>query len=123
RENLGVNRAAIFLNRPGSPDNAAMPGDSRSLHAAAAIGLSKTLLENVELSLDGGIGGQIYRLGRILRRDSAETRADARAQKEFELLGGHVAVPIADRNGMVGVAVFDARITGEPLANAELELV
>ena len=99
------------------------PGANRCLHAAAAIGLSTTLLENIELSLDAGIGGQIYRLGRILRRDSPETRADAGAQKEFELLGGQVAMPIADRNGMVGVAVFDARITGEPLANAELELV
>ena len=31
--------------------------------------------------------------------------------------------PIADRNGIVGVAVFDGRVTGEPLANAELELI
>ncbi len=123
RENLGVNRAAIFLSQIGGPDKTPAPGTNRSLHAAAAIGLSTMLLENIELSLDAGIGGQIYRLGRILRRDSAETRADAGAQKEFELLGGQVAVPIADRNGMVGVAVFDARITGEPLANAELELI
>ena len=123
REILSVNRAAIFLNRPCTPDKTPAPNDSRSLHAAAAIGLSAGLLENIELSLDAGIGGQIFRLGRILRRDSAEARADAGAQKEFELLGGQVAVPIADRNGMVGVAVFDARITGEPLVNAELELV
>jgi signal transduction histidine kinase/CheY-like chemotaxis protein len=123
RENLGVNRAAIFLSQVGGPDKTTAPGANRCLHAAAAIGLSTTLLENIELSLDAGIGGQIYRLGRILRRDSPETRADAGAQKEFELLGGQVAIPIADRNGMVGVAVFDARITGEPLANAELELV
>jgi signal transduction histidine kinase/ActR/RegA family two-component response regulator len=123
REILSVNRAAIFLNRPCTPDKTPAPNDSRSLHAAAAIGLSAGLLENIELSLDAGIGGQIFRLGRILRRDSVEARADAGAQKEFELLGGQVAVPIADRNGMVGVAVFDARITGEPLVNAELELV
>ncbi len=113
------NRAVIFLNRPCAPDKALPPNDSRRLRAAAAIGLPASLLENIELSLDAGIGGQIFRLGRILRRD----HADAGAQKEFELLGGQVAVPIADRNGMVGVAVFDARITGEPLVNAELELV
>jgi signal transduction histidine kinase/CheY-like chemotaxis protein len=123
REILSVNRAAIFLNRPCTPDQPPAPNDSRRLHVAAAIGLSTKLLENIELSLDAGIGGQIFRLGRILRRDSAEARADAGAQKEFELIGGQVAVPIADRNGMVGVAVFDARITGEPLVNAELELV
>jgi nitrogen-specific signal transduction histidine kinase/ActR/RegA family two-component response regulator len=123
RETFSINRAAIFLNRPCAPDKALAPNDNRRLRPAAASGLSAGLLENIELSLDAGIGGQIFRLGRILRRDSTEVRADAGAQKEFELLGGQVAVPIADRNGMVGVAVFDARITGEPLVNSELELV
>jgi signal transduction histidine kinase/ActR/RegA family two-component response regulator len=123
RETFSINRAAIFLNRPCAPDKALAPKDNRRLRPAAASGLSAGLLENIELSLDAGIGGQIFRLGRILRRDSAEVRADTGAQKEFELLGGQVAVPIADRNGMVGVAVFDARITGEPLVNSELELV
>jgi signal transduction histidine kinase len=123
REILGVNRAAIFLNRPYAPGKAPSTDDNRRLRSAAAIGLASSLLENIELSLDAGIGGQIFRLGRILRRDSPEARADAGAQKEFEILGGQVAVPMADRNGIVGVAVFDDRITGEPLANPELELV
>ena len=124
REMLSVNRAAIFLNRPCSPqDKALSTNDNNSLRSAAAIGLSASLLDHVELSLDSGIGGQIVRLGRIVRRDSAETRADAQTQKEFEMLGAQVAVPIADRNGLIGLAVFDGRITGEPLVNAELELV
>ncbi|HTQ51451.1 MAG TPA: response regulator, partial [Candidatus Acidoferrales bacterium] len=88
REILGVNRAAIFLNRPVAPDQPPSPKTSRSLHHAAAIGLSTTLLDHLELSLDEGIGGQIFRLGRILRRDGPETRSDAGAQREFELLGG-----------------------------------
>jgi len=123
REILGVNRAAIFLNRPCAPGRTLPPNDKRHLRSATAIGLASGLLENIELSLDAGIGGQIFRLGRILRRDSAEVRADAGAQKEFDLLGGQVAVPVADRNGIVGVAIFDDRITGEPLSNPELELV
>jgi signal transduction histidine kinase/CheY-like chemotaxis protein/GAF domain-containing protein len=123
REILSVNRAVIFLNRPCSPGKATASNDSRRLRSAAASGLSAGLLEHIELSLDAGIGGQIFRHGRILRCDSAEARADAGAQKEFELLGGQVAVPIADRNGIVGVAVFDGRITGEPLYNSELELI
>ncbi|MEJ0090538.1 MAG: ATP-binding protein [Limisphaerales bacterium] len=123
REILGVNRAAIFLNRPCAPGKVSASNDSRHLRSATAIGISHGLLENIELSLDSGIGGQIFRLGRILRRDSAEARADGGAQREFEMLGGQVAVPMADRNGIVGVAVFDNRITGEPLTNAELELV
>jgi nitrogen-specific signal transduction histidine kinase/CheY-like chemotaxis protein len=124
REILSVNRAAIFLNRPCAPLTETLsPEDSRRLHAAAAIGIASNLLEHFELSLDSGIGGQITKLGRILRRDSDEVRGDAGAQKEFELLGAQVAVPIPDREGVVGVAVFDGRVTGEPLVNVELELI
>jgi signal transduction histidine kinase/DNA-binding NarL/FixJ family response regulator len=124
REILSVNRAAIFLNRSCAPlTETIAPEDSHRLRAASAIGLSSGLLEHFELSLESGIGGQIVRLGRILRRDSDETRANPAALKEFEVLGAQVAVPVADRNGIVGVAVFDGRLTGEPLVNGELELI
>ena len=123
RETLSVNRAAIFLNRPLPLTETPLPEDSRRLRAVAAIGLSPDLLEHLGLSLDSGIGGQLSRLGRILRRDSDEARADAETQKEFELLGAQVAVPIPDREAIAGVAVFDVRITGEPLVNVELELI
>ncbi|HVU26823.1 MAG TPA: ATP-binding protein [Verrucomicrobiae bacterium] len=124
REILSINRAAIFLNRPSSPmaENFS-PDDARRLHSTAAIGLPFGLLEHFELSLDSGIGGHIVKLGRILRRNSEETRLDVEVQKEFELLGAQVAVPIPDREGIVGVAVFDGRVTGEPLVNVELELI
>jgi len=124
REILSVNRAAIFLNRPIASAGDIMPTDNgRGLRATAGIGISPDLLENFELSLDAGIGGQLVRLGRILRRDSDEARVDVEAQKEFELLGAQVAVPVLDRETMVGVAVFDGRFTGEPLVNSELELI
>jgi signal transduction histidine kinase len=124
REILSVNRAAIFLNRPGTPlAEAPSPEASRRLRAVSAIGLSPGLLEQVELSLDAGIGAQLVRLGRILRRHSDEVRLDDEARKEFELLGTEVAVPIPGRDGIVGVAVFDGRVTGEPLVNDELELI
>jgi signal transduction histidine kinase/ActR/RegA family two-component response regulator len=124
REILSVNRAAIFLNRPCTPLTETLsPADSRRLRAVSAIGLSPGLLEHFELSLDSGLGAQLYKLGRILRRDSEEACADGESQKEFELLGTQVAVPIPGRDGMVGVAVFDGRVTGEPLINVELELI
>jgi signal transduction histidine kinase/DNA-binding response OmpR family regulator len=124
REILSINRAAIFLNRPAGPLTEVLsPEDSRRLRSAAAIGLSTGLLEHFELSLDSGIGDQLSKLGRILRRDSEEVRADPEAQKEFELLSAQVAVPIPDRESICGVAVFDGRVTGEPLVNAELELI
>jgi signal transduction histidine kinase len=124
REILSVNRAAIFLNRPGSTVTSSdAPENHRRLHSAAAIGLSNGLLEHFELSLDSGLGAQVNKLGRILRRDSAEVRADGVAQKEFELLGAQVAVPILSHDSIIGVATFDGRVTGEPLVNVELELI
>lgn len=125
RDILSINRAAIFLNRPVSAleAEAGLPDSSRRLRAAAAIGIAPGLLEHFELSLEAGLGGQLMRLGRILRRDSDEARVDAESQKEFELLGAQVAVPVLDREVIVGVAVFDGRVTGEPLVNVELEMI
>jgi nitrogen-specific signal transduction histidine kinase/DNA-binding NarL/FixJ family response regulator len=124
REILSINRAAIFLRQPVAGfSNAPVVAESRRLRAACAVGLSPGLLQHFELSFEAGIGGHIFRLGRILRRSGEEARMDVETQKEFELLGAQVAVPILDREAVLGVAVFDGRITGEPLVNAELELI
>jgi signal transduction histidine kinase/ActR/RegA family two-component response regulator len=124
RELLGINRAAVFLRQPFSaPAGPPVSSDIRRLRAACALGLSPGLLEHFELSFEAGIGGHLFRFGRILRRQSEDVRQDLEAQKEFELLGAQVAVPILDRETVLGVAVFDGRITGEPLVNSELELI
>ena len=122
REILGVNRAAIFLRQP-TATFGRTPEEARRLKSACAIGLPQGLLSHLELSLEVGIGGQLVRCGRILRRNSDAARNDVEIQKEFELLGAQVAVPVLDRENIIGVAVFDGRVTGEPLANNELELV
>lgn len=122
REILGVNRAAIFL-RPAASTFGGTPEEARRLRSACAVGLPQGLLDHLELSLEVGIGGQLVRSGRILRRNSDDARNDIETQKEFELLGAQVAVPVLDRENLIGVAVFDGRITGEPLANNELELI
>ena len=122
REILGVNRAAIFL-RPAAATFGGTPEEARRLRSVCAVGLPQGLLDHLELSLEIGIGGQLVRSGRILRRNSEDTRNDIETQKEFELLGAQVAVPVLDRENLIGVAVFDGRITGEPLTNNELELI
>jgi signal transduction histidine kinase len=124
RELLSINRAAIFLRQPSAPfGEGLLQIEDRRLRSVAAMGLPASLLHHFELSFDAGIGGQVFKLGRILRRTSDEARNDVEARKEFELLGVQVAVPIFDRENVLGVAVFDGRITGEPLVNAELELI
>jgi signal transduction histidine kinase/DNA-binding NarL/FixJ family response regulator len=124
REILSINRATIFLRQSYvAAGGVNTPEESRRLRAICGIGLSAGLLEHFELSLDAGIGGQLFRLGRILRRSSEEARTDVETQKEFELLGAQVAVPVLDRETLIGVAVFDGRVTGEQLVNTELELI
>lgn len=124
RETVGVNRAAIFLREPTAVFAGKTGGEAtRSLRKACAMGLPSGLLEHFELSFEAGIGGHIFRSGRILRRSSEEVRLDPEMQQEFELLGAQVAIPILDRETLIGVAVFDGRVTGELLVNAELELI
>jgi signal transduction histidine kinase/DNA-binding NarL/FixJ family response regulator len=123
REIVSINRAVIFM-RPPPPSFAEGPGqESRRLRAVGSLGIATGLLEHFELSLEAGIGAQLLRLGRILKLQSEEARLDPETRKEFELLGGQVAVPIMDREHLLGVAVFDGRITGESLINSELELI
>ena len=124
REILSINKAALFLRQPaGGFGERSILSEARKLHCASAIGISPGLLEHFELTMDTGLGGLLFRLGRILRKNSEEARKDLDAQNEFEVLGGQVAVPILDRETLLGVAVFDGRITGEPLVNSELELI
>jgi nitrogen-specific signal transduction histidine kinase/CheY-like chemotaxis protein len=108
-----VNRAAIFLRHP----------ETRTLRSACAVGLSHGFLDQFELSLKSGIGGFLQRYGRILRRDGADAHADPQILREFELLSAQIAVPILDRESLIGVAVFDGRVTGEPFSSDDLALL
>ena len=122
RELTGVNRAAIFL-RQASAGAGADPQHASRLHCACALGLPASLGEHIGLSTDSGIGAFLKRHGRILQRQSGDAQTDAEIAKEFELLGGQVAVPMLDRESLLGVAIFDERLTGGPLTNAELNLI
>ncbi len=124
REIIGINRAAVFLRpSPASLSLAAKGGGDQRMHAACAIGIAQSLLQHFDLSLKSGIGGQVCRRGHILRMQSEESRQDNEIRKEFELLGVEVAVPIWDRESLIGVAVFDGRLTGEPFSSEELSLI
>jgi signal transduction histidine kinase/DNA-binding NarL/FixJ family response regulator len=124
REIIGVNRAAIFLRQPpGAGGDFLPPAAAQRLYSACAIGLPPGLLEHLELSVETGIGGCLFRTGRLLRRDSGEVAGDSQMRREFDLLGAQVAIPILDRETLVGVMVFDGRVTGEPVSNEELALI
>ena len=126
RETLGVNRAALFLRSAGGlqpPVGLAAPSSSDSLSPAVAHGLAPELLRHFTLSLHTGLGAHLQRHARILRRDSPEATRDPAIAREFDLLGTQVAIPISDRETLLGIAVFDSRLTGEPFTSDELARV
>lgn len=124
REVIGVNRAIVFLRKPAALLTASpLSAEDRWLRAACCIGLDQSVLQHFALSLGAGIGGHLHRQGRILRSNGVESQGSREIAKEFQLLGAHVAIPILDRQSLVGVAVFDERLTGEPYGNEELALI
>ncbi len=124
RRMMGVNRAGIFLRTaPSALSNGENESQSHRLRPACAIGLAPGLLEHFELTLDSGVGRHLLRHGRILQAHSEEVRQDSAIRKEFELIGTQVAIPILDRESLIGVAMFDSRLTGESFSSEELTLL
>ncbi len=124
REIIGVNRAIIFLRKPAALlSESPLAADDRWLRPACAIGHDQSVLQHFALSLGAGIGGHLHRQGRILRAGSHEAAHSREIGKEFQLLGAQVAIPILDRESLLGVVVFDERLTGEGYANEELALI
>jgi signal transduction histidine kinase/DNA-binding NarL/FixJ family response regulator len=124
REVMGVNRAIVFLRKPAALlTDSPLSAEDRWLRSACAIGLDQSVLEHFALSLGAGIGGHLHRQGRILRATSAEALASREITKEFQILGAQIAVPILDRQSLLGVAVFDERLTGEAYTGEELAML
>lgn len=122
REVISVNRIAIFLQPPQNPFLSGPSAASRRLPCACSVGIAADLYRFFELSLDGGIGAAIAADGRILQVDTGpELPVDAR--REFEILGGHIAIPILDRERLLGIAVLGGRLTGLRLTDQELQLL
>jgi signal transduction histidine kinase/DNA-binding response OmpR family regulator len=125
REVVGLSRIAIFLE-PGGTE--ALPGTqlgSTHLTCAAAIGLPAELVECFSLSRKSGLGRQLTLHPQILRApgQSASPLLDPKIARELEVLGGHVAIPVNDRERTLGVAVLGGRITGGEFSDDELLLV
>lgn len=128
RELLSVGKVGIFTRRLPSDLFAGQstPG-GRQFAATRSAGIAQHIVEHLRLSLDSGIGAYLAREARILRRtqmlDTLAFDYDPEIAREFEVLGTEVAVPIFDDDQLLGVLTFSGKITGEPLASEELELI
>jgi signal transduction histidine kinase/DNA-binding response OmpR family regulator len=108
REIVGCNRCAVYV-RNEDPDNA-------GFDCAHAIGRPAATVSTTTLRLASGIGAELNFNGRVLRRENATP--DAR--REFAEIGAEVAIPILDRENLVGIALLDSRITGASFTDQEL---
>ena len=128
RELLGVGKLALFTR--GFPSDLfseeLMPA-SEQLSAAASIGVGAHVVKHLRLTADAGIGGFLGREPRILHRslllDPTMSGYDPQVEREFDVLGTEVAVPMFDDDQLAGVLTFSGKITGEPVTSEELELV
>lgn len=121
REALGINRAAVFLRRPSALNTDGIPStDDHWLRPAHTIGHEPGLIHEFPLSLANGIGNYLYKHARILRADHPEARGNREISKEFATLGSAIALPIHDREMLLGVLVIDERITGGGFGDDEL---
>ncbi|HUL52314.1 MAG TPA: ATP-binding protein [Opitutaceae bacterium] len=129
REIIGVARIAIFLEPPppAASLGIATAHDPQRLICAGAVGLPADLIECFELSRKSGLGQRIAQTGRILHLGAESTAPfvaeDPRIQREFEILGCEVALPVNDRERTIGVALLGGRLTGAPFSESELLLV
>jgi signal transduction histidine kinase/DNA-binding response OmpR family regulator len=125
REVVGVSRIAIFLEAPATDSLPGARADNSTLPCAAAIGISADLVECFALTRRSGLGRQLTQNPQIMRspRESVSPLFDPKLAREFEVLGGQVAIPVNDRERTLGVAVLGGRITGGEFSDDELLLV
>ena len=125
REVVGVSRIAIFLESGGiGALPSAGPLDSSRLGCVAAIGLPGELVECFALSRHTGLGSQLTQHPQILRGQGGnQPSLDPKIQRELEVLGGQIAIPINDRERTLGVAVLGGRLMGGEFTDEELMLV
>lgn len=126
-EILGVVRIALFLEPEvqTEPVAAVVRSDPR-LACVASVGVPADVTACLDLSRDGGLGRSMTHRRGVLSKYSPhlqlEMQGDLRILQEFEVLGCDMALPIRDRDKVLGVAVLGERITGQPFTTEELNL-
>jgi len=128
REIIGVNRIALFVE-PAPQGSGALHPATRTTRLACigSTGIAQDVAECFELSQAAGLGRRVAASGQIVRfrPDSAlaQQHEDPRIVREFQVLGGQVAIPVNDRERCLGVAILGGKLTGERFSSEELSLL
>lgn len=122
REATGVCRIAIFLDA--AVQARFVPRAKDRFLCAHAVGISQDLCSRVALLKQSGIGHWVTHYGTVLRRyDFNSMLAPAEREKilrEFEILSCEVAIPITDRETVLGVALLGSPVTRNDFNEQEL---
>jgi signal transduction histidine kinase/CheY-like chemotaxis protein len=124
REVAGVNRAVIFLRKHRdfvTDESASVTG--QLLVPAHWVGHESSVLRHFALSLTRGLGLELIQHGRVIRSDGPEAHAQREIAREFSILSGRVAIPIGNREQLVGALVLDDRLSGAPFRDDELHQI
>ena len=127
-ELLGVGKLALFTRQYHNDlFTERLTLEDRQFAITSSHGIAPNVVEHLRLNLDFGVAGRLSREAALLRRateaDPLAPGHDPQIGREFDLLGAEVAVPMFDTDQLLGVLAFSGKVTGEPLANEELELV
>ncbi len=120
REFISFSRIALFLLEPSAQPIIKKTNNAR-LHCIASLGIPADLINCFQLNRESGLGKAVFAQPRILHIQSPGL--DPAARKELAILDCQIAVPISDRERVIGVAVLNGSVTGRDYSDDELQLL
>lgn len=125
RDHISFSRIGIFLESS-AKQSLVKSEKTNQLECVASLGLPVDLVDCFQLSRNVGIGRTLCEHPRILssrHQSNNPFDSDTTIRKEFDILGCHTAVPITDREQLIGLAVLNGPVTGRDYSDAELQLL
>ncbi|WP_162028424.1 MULTISPECIES: sensor histidine kinase [unclassified Lentimonas] len=124
RDHISFSRIGIFLENDGQKSFASKSRPT-TFACIASFGLPADLVDCYQLSRDTGLGRALAEQSCILHRQAHTSlgEIDSTTRKEFDILGCQLAIPICNRERLIGVAVLNGPITGRNYSEDELQLL
>lgn len=126
REHISFSRIGIFIEGT-AKQSLVKKNKANHLACIASLGLPIDLVDCFQLSRELGIAHSLHEHPRVLSLNELSKHFNqsqqSAIQKEFKILGCHIAVPISDREGTIGVAVLNGPVTDRNYSDDELQLL